>query len=484
MRNRLPLTNALLSLFLFVWLPVPGTNAQVPLRYKDYIFDSLAVTQNLQYGQAINTVTGQEEVLLLDLYQPVPDSSRFRAALVWIHGGGFTGGDKTSTFIVSLCRDFASKGYVTASINYRLHNQYISFEDTTLAVEATTQAYEDAKAAIRWLRKNAATYRIDVDRVGIGGLSAGAITALHTTYEEPEGASGNPGYSSQVGACMEISGALIDDLIMEPDEAPVLIVHGTADTRVPYIQALELQNRALVAGVFHEFHPILGAGHDLSPYIQEILQWGTDFFYQYLILSSSVPVELASFSATVKGNEVLLRWTTASESTNLGFLVQRKRSSGSWQDVAFIPGAGTTTAGREYVYTDRHVPSGRYAYRLKQIDTDGRFAFSGEIDVSVEGAGNYAMLRAYPNPLHLNRTGAAATIRYRLSEGFDLPARLHVFNALGVEVFQQEIHSGTSGDVDFSPGAVQNLQALPAGNYFIVLEAGNRQLTARFTILH
>jgi acetyl esterase/lipase len=125
-------------------------------RYRDEVFASVAITADTAYGQApdenANPVT-----LRLDLYQPSGDTEPSRPAFVWIHGGGFTGGDKADPLNTTIATRFARRGYVTASINYRLRpGHYFEQGDPELTL-AILDAQHDAQAAVRWLRANAAT---------------------------------------------------------------------------------------------------------------------------------------------------------------------------------------------------------------------------------------------------------------------------------------------------------------------------------------
>ena len=90
-----------------------------PLRYRDQVFSDVTVTHDLQYGSAVNS-NGDTEALKLDLYQPTGDTVTKRPAVVWVHGGGFSGGDKGAGPSPDLANKFAKLGYVTVSINYRL----------------------------------------------------------------------------------------------------------------------------------------------------------------------------------------------------------------------------------------------------------------------------------------------------------------------------------------------------------------------------
>lgn len=252
-------------------------------RYRDEIFKSAQVTKDIPYGKAVNLATGREEVLLLDLYQPGGDTALHRPAVIWIHGGGFRNvKGKDDDFFVTLARRFALRGYVTASIEYRLYG--------SITPDAIRQAYEDAKAAVRWLRANAATHRLDTTRIAVGGKSAGGVTSLFATYAEPEGNSGNPGRSSEVSACIEMAG-IMDVSEMEAGEPPVLIIHGTKDDNVPFASAVLIKDRAELVGIPYDFRPVLGGDHDLSDHLDEIIQWSSDFLFKHVI--QGVPTRAA-----------------------------------------------------------------------------------------------------------------------------------------------------------------------------------------------
>ena len=251
------------------------------VRYRDEVFSSVTVTSDIAYGQA-NDEDGEPVTLRLDLYQPSGDTEPRRPAFVWIHGGGFTGGDKAASLETTIATRFAKRGYVTVSINYRLRPDHYFVEGDPELLDAVLDAQHDAQAAVRWLRANAATYGIDAGRIGIGGYSAGAITALQVTYNSGDpGDSGNPGYASTVSAVVDISGGMATELI-DAGEPPVLIVHGTVDTRVAYDNALDIVARAQEVGVPYEFHPLEGVGHGVWGYAESIIAWMSDFLYLYV----------------------------------------------------------------------------------------------------------------------------------------------------------------------------------------------------------
>jgi len=113
-----------------------------------------------------------------------------------------------------------------------------------------------------------------------------------------------------------------------------------------------------------------------------------------------LPVELVSFASSVKGNKVTLSWSTASETNNYGFEVERKHESSSWRKIGFMAGNGTTTVPRNYSFIDERLATGNYAYRLKQIDTDGQFEYSGILNVTVSLPLTTHLVQNYPNPFN------------------------------------------------------------------------------------
>jgi dienelactone hydrolase len=177
--------------------------------------------------------------LSLHLFQPPKSDTRTkRPALVAIHGGGFKGGTRNDKKgLIDWCYKLATMGYVTVSIDYRL----LGSDKTNIShlENSNLIAMYDAKAAVRWLRKNAAMLRIDPEKIAAFGSSAGAMTTafLAGVSDKGEGDSGNPGFSSDISAGVSLSGALI---YLNYDDAkkgavkPFLDFHGCSDHTVPY----------------------------------------------------------------------------------------------------------------------------------------------------------------------------------------------------------------------------------------------------------
>ncbi|MBJ7471196.1 MAG: alpha/beta hydrolase [Solirubrobacteraceae bacterium] len=232
----LGLLAALLSVVVLSGCTVPAPKGEGPLRYRDQVFTAVTETPNLQYGEAPDAA-GVPQKLFLDLYEPAGDTAAKRPAMVWVHGGGFKIGTRKDPMMVELSRRFARRGYVVVSISYRLLAAEIcgGEESTEACLPAALKAADDQRAAVRYLRKRAAELRIDPDRIGAGGASAGAISSILVgAAPNIAGNSGNPGFSNAVKAVVSISGGLPYDGVFGPGDAPVLFWHGTADTVVPF----------------------------------------------------------------------------------------------------------------------------------------------------------------------------------------------------------------------------------------------------------
>ena len=198
--------------------PIPGAG---PLRYRDTIFSTVTKTTDVVYGTAVDA-QGATVSLKLDVYRPVGDSNVKRPLIIFAHGGSFRAGNKNSAEIVDEANTFAKKGYVTASIDYRL---------STDGLNAIYRAVHDAETSVRFFRAQASTYGVDPNRIAFGGSSAGAIMALLVGFNAnlPGDVGSNPGFSSSVGASVALSGAAIFNNQIGPGDAPSLLFHGTAD---------------------------------------------------------------------------------------------------------------------------------------------------------------------------------------------------------------------------------------------------------------
>jgi acetyl esterase/lipase len=253
-----------------VQFKVPPGDA--PLRYRDQVFTAVDEVTNITYGSAVDQ-TGATVTLKLDTYIPSGDTVTSRPAIVWVHGGSFCCGDKSSPEIVDEARTFAKMGYVNVSINYRLVAGGCSAAGPTAScVTAIVQARQDGQTAVAWLRANAATYGVDPTRIAIAGTSAGAITAMDVSYNNSDPA-------SAVRAGVALSGAKVIGQY-DAGDAPTFLMHGSSDVVVPYQWAVNTKNDATAAGLISVLTTWEGAGH--VPYGQhrtEIIEQTRNFLW-------------------------------------------------------------------------------------------------------------------------------------------------------------------------------------------------------------
>ena len=114
---------------------------------------------------------------------------------------------------------------------------------------------------------------------------------------------------------------------------------------------------------------------------------------------AELPVELTAFTATAAGADVLLSWQTAAETNNAGFEIEQRRA-GAWARIGFVEGHGTTLEPQRYHHRVEELSAGTYRFRLKQVDFDGAFAYSPEVEVAVGVPGAFHLSAAYPNPFN------------------------------------------------------------------------------------
>jgi len=190
-----------------------------------------------------------------------------------------------------------------------------------------------------------------------------------------------------------------------------------------------------------------------------------------------IPVELTSFDGNIVDGNVQLEWSTATETNNSGFSIERRQKSNvkrdmTWNEIGFIQGHGTTTEPQSYSFMDESILSGIYQYRLKQIDYDGSYEYSNLIEVEIGIPTEYSLEQNYPNPFN-----PTTKIRFSipaLETGHTPSVQLIIYDVLGNKVatlINEEKEAGVY-EVEFSAqgGDAYNLTS---GIYFYRLTAGD-----------
>jgi len=295
-------------------------------RYRNEIFD-VDVEYEVQYGQNINqTLFGSQitENLYMDIYSPINDDFNDRPLIFFLFGGSFVSGSKSSPDIIALCTKYAQRGYVAVAIDYRLSQHTLFFDaNEENAYKAVLKAIHDLRAAIRYFNMNDEIYddyRIDVDRVYVGGYSAGAVTAINAAYlneyeEIPsflyddfdevggfEGFSGNEGYNSSFYGIVNLSGAVGNkDWIIEGD-IPIVSMHGDQDDTVPYDENLVtlfglniivdgsyvIHQRMLELGNYSDLHTYINQGHAPYTNMNFEAEFSSSFLYEIVCFSDLI----------------------------------------------------------------------------------------------------------------------------------------------------------------------------------------------------
>ncbi|MCB1030217.1 MAG: alpha/beta hydrolase [Acidimicrobiales bacterium] len=270
-----------------------------PMRYVDLVFSATTKsTERFQTTTDLNS--GSPLDLYTDIYQPSGDKLAKRPVIVWIHGGGFKDGDRSS--MGSVAAQWARRGYVTLSISYRLDPgnrcmevQYGSIsnpsEEATeraRCFRAITAARNDALASVAWVRKHAARLRVDTSRIAVGGSSAGAISAVNVGQQANANGGAVPA-QHKVGAVLAMSGCQYDLDRVDARDAPLAMVASGHDGAVFYSCSVATVNKAKSFGTATMSHYYPNeSGHALDLYRHhqaEVDKGWTLFLYQHLKLS-------------------------------------------------------------------------------------------------------------------------------------------------------------------------------------------------------
>jgi hypothetical protein len=183
------------------------------------------------------------------------------------------------------------------------------------------------------------------------------------------------------------------------------------------------------------------------------------------IFNELLPVELVSFSANYSGSKICLEWQTATEIDNYGFEIERKEvadENTQWRNIGFVAGAGNSNSKLSYIYFDENLNNDHYFYRLKQIDNDGSYSYSDEVEVKFDLiAEDFTLTQNYPNPFN-----PSTQIKFGFKE--DTQASLKVYNTIGELVsvlFNSKAEAGNLYSLTF------NADNLPSGMYIYELRS-------------
>lgn len=187
----------------------------------------------------------------------------------------------------------------------------------------------------------------------------------------------------------------------------------------------------------------------------------------------AMPVSLKSLTSNVAGRNINLKWVTSEEINNAGFDVERKQAQGEYVKVGFVKGSGTVTSAKSYEFTDRNLMSGKYSYRLKQIDNNGNFEYFNLTGDAVVGVPvKFDLSQNYPNPFN-----PATKINFDLPKDSKLSLKLYDMLGREVSTLVNEFRTAGYYTVDF------NASSLSSGIYFYRLLAGEFSAVKKLVVI-
>jgi hypothetical protein len=186
---------------------------------------------------------------------------------------------------------------------------------------------------------------------------------------------------------------------------------------------------------------------------------------------SPLPVNLTDLKATAFENDVTIKWSTASESNNSGFEIQRSLDGATWSAITFVQGAGNSNTIRNYIYVDKNLAPRVYLYRLKQVDIDSRFKYSPIVSARVTGKAEFVLEQNHPNP-----ASGITTISYILPQSEYV--LIGLYDGLGkqIKVLVSEEKSAGVYFIDI------NTSNLSKGIYYYKMRAGAFTATRKMVL--
>lgn len=223
--------------------------------------------------------------------------------------------------------------------------------------------------------------------------------------------------------------------------------------------------------------------HQNVPKTDVIVSYSSSSITRNGLQDQPLPVELTSFTASIVDNKISLSWQTATEIDNYGFEIERtvgstqaeeSSSEPNWQKIGFVAGAGYSNSIKNYSFMDIKPLDGLLKYRLRQIDTDGKFEYSGIVEIVIEGdiPLEYKLSQNYPNPFN-----PSTNITFSLPEpGLYI---INIYNSLGQRVAKL-------GENNYSAGTYSikfDAQKLPSSIYIYQLLGENANITKKMLLL-
>jgi len=305
-------------------------------RYTTKIFTQTKVTKNIAYTTARNS-GGFIQKVMMDVYEPQPDTVQLRPLVIFEHGGAYWTGTKDYQSQIAMGEEFAKRGYVLSSATYRLEASPLSLLFQDLMLKAVARGVQDTKELVRYFynsaRDSSNPFRIDTTKIFLCGASAGSFNVMHAVYldtadnlnpqwrtwlDEVGGIFGNYDFidfGKDIFGVVNINGALGDKSYLDNQHTNFLSVHNVHDPEIPFnrgkpykIPSLMdvdgsniLHPRADSLGIYNPFYIIPTIGHtsystDLfgtveQPYFDSTV-WYMNNFFAYQLGCTQTPTAI------------------------------------------------------------------------------------------------------------------------------------------------------------------------------------------------
>jgi len=309
-------------------------------------------------------------------------------------------------------------------------------------------------------------------------LSGGEATQANVAFKDENngvivGEDGTRGYTTDGGTTWTLTAQTTDNfysVVHVPASNAFVAVGNEKSTHVSDD----------IGRTWTRYYPGANSGYFLGIDATETKAWACGGGGLISVWNNSValPVELVDFAAIPTTSGTILRWTTSTEVNNYGFEVERKTigneqlSMNNWEKLGFVEGNGTTNSPKSYNFVDANA-QGKVSYRLKQIDRDGKFEYSQEVEAVISLIPQmFSLMQNYPNPFN-----PVTMINYQLP--VNSYATLKVYDALGREVAElvNEVKEAGSYAAQFDGSK------LSSGIYFYTLKAGNFIVTKKLLLM-
>jgi acetyl esterase/lipase len=259
------------------------------VKYRDMVFSSITVQQNISYSPGAHPGI-KEKYFLFDLYEPTTDTTKERPLIIWLHGGGFKFGSKNAEGIRLWSETFAKRGFVCAGLNYQLSKKNPLFKFTELK-RSCYAAVQDVEEAVAFFKKNHARFRIDTNRIILAGNSAGGMIALQAVYSShkelahiaqlPEEGLSSIHNPAHIAAVINLWGALFKIDWLQHAKVPIFSACGDKDGIVPpnhkdssLYGSIAIHEKANALHIPNELKIFPGYSHELQKHFNPLFAPG------------------------------------------------------------------------------------------------------------------------------------------------------------------------------------------------------------------